>query len=365
MRVLHLPVNNGSRTSHTVRALRQQGVDVFGLVRTQSLAQTSEGLKIVDLGSRLGSKYSMRLFLTAFPWLYYFLKFVRWADILHWYTGAMALPMGLDLAIAKSLRKPGIVEWQGADIRVPEVEFAENPYYTAVYHNGYEYQYRESLQHSRQLQHRFADAGFACLAPIGMVQYVQKDIFPHVYILPRRLILSDYKPVFPNANGTKPLVIHSPTAPVTKGTKAVLQTVEQLKAKQNFEFQLIQGTSRSQTLQLMTQADIFLDQFVLGDFGSASLEAMALGKPVVCYVKSSLAAQYPPDLPIVKATQDTLPDVLVELIKDSKWRHELGRQGRAYVEKYHDAFKVATQLKSIYEELLQRQTLTSSVVSGN
>lgn len=32
MRVLHLPVDVGSRTSHTVRGLGQKGVDAFGLV---------------------------------------------------------------------------------------------------------------------------------------------------------------------------------------------------------------------------------------------------------------------------------------------------------------------------------------------
>jgi glycosyltransferase involved in cell wall biosynthesis len=100
--------------------------------------------------------------------------------------------------------------------------------------------------------------------------------------------------------------------------------------------------------------EVFLDQFVLGDFGSASLEAMALGKPAVCYIKPTLAAQYPPDLPIVKATQETLTDVLEQLIANGKWRSELGRRGRAYVEKYHDAFQVTCKLKDIYQELLQK-----------
>lgn len=352
MRILHLPVNNGSRTSHTVRALRQQGVDAVGLVRTQALIQSSEGINVINLGSRLGSKYSMRLLRAALPWLYYFLKLVRWADIIHWYSGAMALPFGLDLAIVKHLGKPGLVEWQGVEIRIPEVEFAENPYYTAVYRHGYEYQAYESLSHSRQLQQRFAEAGFACSAPIGMLQYIQKDIFPRFYVLPRRLILSEYQPIFPKKETTKPIIVHSPTAPVTKGTVAVLKAIEELKPKYDFEFYLIQGMPRSEAMQLMSRADIFLDQFVLGDFGSASLEALALGKPVICYIKPTLAAQYPSDLPIVKATQDNLSEMLEQLVKDGNWRNQLGQQGRKYIEKYHDASAVAGKLKDIYTELL-------------
>lgn len=140
----------------------------------------------------------------AFPWLHNFLKYVRWADALHWYHGALALPFGLDLALVKYLRKLALVKWQGADIRVPEVEFAEH--------------------------------------------------------------------------------------------------------------------GRDDAMQLMAGADMFLDQFVLGDFGVAALEAMALGKPVVCYIKPSLAAEYPADLPIVKATRETLTETLRQLLTNPGWR---------------------------------------------
>jgi hypothetical protein len=352
MRVLHLPVNNGSRTSHTIRALRELGVDARGLVRTRTAIQSPKGLDIIDLGSKLGSRYSPRLLRFGIPWLYNFLKLVHWADIVHWYSGAMALPLGLDLAIIKLWRKPGLVEWQGAEIRIPEVEFADNPYYTAVYGSGYEYQRYESLNQSRRLQKRFADAGFACSAPTGMLQYVQRDIFPVCYSLPRRLILSEYQPAYPSPATSRPLVIHSPSAPITKGTAAVLRAIEELQSRCSFEFRLIQGMTRDQLLEIMSAADIVLDQFVLGDYGSISLEAMALGKPVVCYIKPSLVAQYPPDLPLVKATQHDLADVLEPLIKDGRWRHEMGQRGRAYVEEHNDASQVATRLREIYAQLL-------------
>jgi hypothetical protein len=74
----------------------------------------------------------------AFPRLHNFLKFVRRADVLHWHHGALALPFGLDLALVKYLRRPALVKWQGADILVPDVEFADNPYYAAIYDSGVE-----------------------------------------------------------------------------------------------------------------------------------------------------------------------------------------------------------------------------------
>jgi len=350
MRVLHLPVNNGSRTSHTVRALRQRDVNAVGLVRTRADVQSPEGLEVISLGATYFS--ALR---SIAPWVYALIKFIRWADVVHWYSGAMALPFGLDLAIVKHFRKPGIAEWQGVEIRIPEVEFPENPYYTKALANGYEYKEYESLEQSRRLQKRFQQAGFACSAPPGMAQYIQKDIFAHHYILPRRLILSDYQPIFPQMDVSRPIVVHSPTAPIGKGTAAVLREIEQLKAHHNLDFRLIQGMSRRQAVGLVKKADIFLDQFVSGDFGSAALEAMAMGKPVVSYIKPSVAAQYHPSLPVVQATQDNLAHVLGQLLQNPTRRQNLGQQGRAYVEKHHNAIDVADELKNIYQKLLSEK----------
>jgi len=51
---------------------------------------------------------------------------------------------------------------------------------------------------------------------------------------------------------------------------------------------LIDGVPYSQALGIVRGYDIFLDQFVIGDgYGIAAIEAMALGKPVVCHIKPS------------------------------------------------------------------------------
>lgn len=352
MRVLHLPVNWASRSSHTVRGLRQKGIDARGIVLSDSAAVSSDGLRVINISPK---RYPIGWLRSALRWMYHFVRSVEWSDLIHWYCGVSALPWGLDLATIKYLRKPAIVEWQGSDIRVPEVEFKDNPYYAVAFGSGYEYRRAESLEKSCQRQKRFAKAGFSCAAPVGMLQYVQKDLFPEIWALPRRLMLSDYQPVFPRIDVAQPVVIHSPTAPVAKGTSAVLTTVEHLKTKYDFEFHLVQGMPRDQALQFMKNADILLDQFVLGDFGSSSLEAMALGKVVVCYIKPAVAALYPHDLPVVNATQDNLSDVLEQLIRDGELRNELGRRGRAYVAKYHNAVKIADRLKTIYSELLERE----------
>ncbi len=349
MRVLHLPVNIASIPSHTVRGLRQIGIDAYGLMHGSAIVQSFDGLKLIDIGSR----HKPRVFGTL-SWSYNFFKWVAWADVIHWYFGTPSLPFGLDLAYVRILGKPGVVEWLGSDIRIPEIEFEDNPYYKTVFQNGYEYQ-SESYERSRRVQEKFTKAGFATIVPICMLDYVQTDICSKVYVVPQRIMLSDFRVAYPDPKIKKPLIVHAPTAPIAKGTSAVLKAIEQLKRTHNFEFRLIQGMPRKEALELIQKADIFLDQFVLGSYGMASLEAMAFGKPVVCYIKPSMVNKYPPDLPIVNANQDNLAEVLKPLIEDGKLRYEFGRQSRAYVEKYHDAAKLAHQLVGIYEELIKNR----------
>jgi hypothetical protein len=351
MRVLHLPVNIASFASHTVRGLRQIGVDARGLVFVNTPVQSQEALQVIVLASRLRKHYVMG---QGIRWLYHYLKWVAWADVIHWYFGALALPWDLDLRYLKLLRKPGVVEWLGSDIRIPEIASEDNPYYVPAFNNGYEYR-SESHQKSWQLQQRFGKAGFGSVASVGMLPYVHNEFFPQAYMMPQRLMLSDYLPTYPDPHTRRPLVVHSSTASVTKGTSAVLEAIDRLKSRYTFEFKFIQEVTRHEALQWVQKADIFLDQFVLGDHGMAALEAMALGKPVVCYIKPSMLGKYPQDCPIVNANQDNLSEVLESLVKNGRRRQEIGMQSRIYVEKYHDAAVVAHKLVEIYKEMMVRK----------
>jgi glycosyltransferase involved in cell wall biosynthesis len=143
-----------------------------------------------------------------------------------------------------------------------------------------------------------------------------------------------------------------PSNQAKKGTNAVRQAIESLRHSRSFDFRLLDGVARPDGMKMMRNCDIFLDQFVLGDHGLAALEAMALGKPCVCYIKPSVLREHPRELPIVVANQDNLAEVIGNLLDNGDKRNELGRLGRAYVEKYHDALQIAEQLVEIYQRLI-------------
>ena len=350
MKVLHLPSNLASQLSITVGALRDIGVDARGLACGNLILCDAANVEVYDVPSL--KRRPLRSALAMLRRLPAARRAMRWADVIHWHSDWSPVPWDLEPRYAARLGKPRIVEFWGTDIRIPEIACADNPYMAQAYRE-YPRLFRHGRRSGRRTQERFARYGFACLIPGRDLQsYVQRDVFPSHYSTVTRLALGQFEPRYPDPNNGLPLVVHAPSQVAVKGTSAVLAAIEKLRATHRFEFRLIQSMPHRAALDLVRQCDVFLDQFVGGDHGAAALEAMALGKPTLCYIKPSLEATFPPDCPLVNASQENLAQVLGGLLEDGPRRHRLGRQGPAYVAKYHDAHKIARDLVTIYEELL-------------
>jgi glycosyltransferase involved in cell wall biosynthesis len=78
-----------------------------------------------------------------------------------------------------------------------------------------------------------------------------------------------------------------------------------------------------------------------------TVELMALGKPVLCFIDPELM-KYRPDLPIVNVTTATLTDELEKLILDKSLREAIGLQSERYAAKYHDVECIVDDLLTLY-----------------
>lgn len=354
MRVLHLPINIASQVGITVRALRDRGVDARGVVFNNHSYQDGEGLETYPLDSL--TKHPLRGRMQRVALWRAVLKGIKWADVVHWHFRNSALPADLDLRYAARLGKPRLVEFWGSDIRVPEIASADNPYIEEMYALDPKAAEAEARK-SRRTQERFARYGFECLIPSPeMVPFVFRDLFPTIHRSVARLVVDELDPLFPDPKNPRPVVVHHPSNKLNKGTQAVLDAVEALKGEVDFEFKLLHGLARDEALEAVRQADVSLGEFVSGDYGLSVLEAMALGKPTVCYIKPAVVAELPPELPVVNANQGNLTEVLRDLLRDGDRRHAIGRASRDYVLHHHDAASSAASLVGIYEELLHKES---------
>jgi glycosyltransferase involved in cell wall biosynthesis len=100
-------------------------------------------------------------------------------------------------------------------------------------------------------------------------------------------------------------------------------------------------------------ADIVIDQLLVGWYGVLAMEAMALGKTVICYIRSDLSGYFGESMPILNANPDTITSVLRDAIQDTELRREVARRGRAFVETVHDSRIVAGAAAQLYQKILQ------------
>lgn len=352
MNILILPFNMASMPAITAEALNKiEGVNAKSLTIGVHKYQTTNSTTIyLPLG------VTKR---TPFKWLWHKLTFrrklynlLKWADILHYHWNSI-FPDGEDLKWIAEAGKPILIEWVGSEIRIPDVCKRINSYYAGVFDHGYEYNKLESREGSIALQQKFRDVHAIPLIIPEMTLYVQKQMFPVTYPSQIRINVKNFIPAYPTVNKKKPLIIHSPTAKICKGSDIIIGVIDELKKTHEFDFVLLHDMSRAEVLKIMQEADIFLDQIIVGSYGAATMEAMSLGKPTMCYImKEVFEGGLSPECPIVNTNPDNLKEQLIKLIENPQIRHDIGKQSRAFAEKYFDVELVAAHLMNIYKEVL-------------
>lgn len=146
-------------------------------------------------------------------------------------------------------------------------------------------------------------------------------------------------------------IAHAPNHTHFKGTRYLEQSLARLKAKNiDFELIIISGVSNDRVLDLLAEADIIADQFIGGAYGYTALEGLARGKPVLTYVRDRCLTVASEECPFINATPDTLDDVLTWCARNRALLPQIGRQGRAYIERHHTIPAIAARLARLYIE---------------
>jgi glycosyltransferase involved in cell wall biosynthesis len=169
---------------------------------------------------------------------------------------------------------------------------------------------------------------------------------PHASFLPYAAV--DPAAIRPESlpGGEELIVAHAPTDRVIKGTQHVIDAVDALRDEGvAIRLDLVEGVTRDVALERLAAADLLVDQLRLGWYGTVAVEAMALGRPVLSYIREDEPEDNPfgADLPIVRTTSATLVDDLRALPAARERLRELGLAGRAFVEQHHDPVAIAQQ----------------------
>ena len=174
---------------------------------------------------------------------------------------------------------------------------------------------------------------------------------PEAEIVLPGIDFSNY-PLVPPSSRTRPLVVHAPSNRSKKGTEDVIRACAALPV----DLEIVEGVTNTEARERYAAADIVIDQLKIGWYGVFAIEAMAMGKPVVCFLHDDALREteqeFKTKVPIVSATPETLEQKLRPLVDSIDLRRSIGASSREYAEKLHDVDRIAEQLIAIYQRII-------------
>lgn len=272
----------------------------------------------------------------------YTIRSVQKYDLFNYWAGKTLLD-GIDLQMMSLLEIPTVMTFCGSEIR-PIYQAAKQSEFLDP--NTWPRESREHNYFERLNDH----LDLAVYQYHELEPYVRKH-FDNVAYVPRAVDCELITSVQPTTDDTI-RVAHAPSDRQLKGTKYVTDAIDSLKQRgYDIELTAVEG-QHHEVIQDLQQADIVVDQLKLGTFGVVSLEAMASGTPVICYMRDDLRKKYPEGLPIINGTPNNIERILSELAEDPERRHRLGSCGRRYVENNHSLPIIGEKLIEKYDKLL-------------
>jgi len=169
-----------------------------------------------------------------------------------------------------------------------------------------------------------------------------------VVVDPQRWLARPWEPPTGSQAGLPPLVVHVPSSARIKGTELIEPVLDRLVAAGRIRYRPLRNVPQDDMPSVFAEADIVLDQFAIGSYGVAAVEALATGRVVVGHVRPEVRHRVLQDtgwsLPIVESTPRTLERVIEELLADRSSWQDRALLGPAFVDDVHDGRRSAAIL---------------------
>jgi hypothetical protein len=290
LKVLHSPVNVAGGPGAISAGLRELGVESTLLVFNERPFERGfdVNLELRDT-SRLSSvPFNLPKQLRALTWA------LREFDVFHFHAGLTLAPRRIALPLLRRAKKGIVFQSWGSDLRGRSASEV-----------GY-----------------LREAGAVIVGSYLTRRLAPRGPWPEYDVVPPAIVLSDW--------------LRARGAPI--------------------ELDLIEGVPNREARLRYAAADVIVDQLRIGWYGMFAIESMALAKPVVVHLDDAAAAEteeaFGLELPLVRADEGSLENVLAGLLEVRETLPELGRRSREYVERVHAHTSVGGRVLEIYERVM-------------
>ena len=333
-----LPFNN-------VRALRAAGykTDNVAYLCPRYFRSASVGLILED-------NFYLRMFVYLTDYIFLFLWAVLKYDFFEFaFSGGMLRNSHLrklELPLLTFLGKKIVVYGHGADCKVlSDIRKMGFKYNTAMDRNEKtERQSEKEIAENVARAQKYADV---LIAGGDLIHLGKKAIF-----LPIPADLEKWKNQ-PAKKHKNVVLIHSTNHRLHKGTRFILDTYDKIKHRLPVKLMLLERKTLKECQKLYPLGDIMITDVITGWHGYTAIEAMAIGRPDITYLRPDIMkfhSYYAKGrIPVVSANPDNLEKAIERLVKNKKLRGEIGKRGRVYAQKFHSLEFVGALRKILYE----------------
>ena len=346
IRVLHAPTDVGGHPSGLVAAEKALGAQSMLAVLQRSWLGYP-----VDIDLNLGQTNRWNRLTKR---VLFGLKSISRHDVFHFNFGQSFLPRlgshGIDLPLLRAAGKTVVMTYQGCDAR--QVGYCQKNFSLSCCGQ----QQGEGLCHPRDDASKANNISYVsrsahrvfCLNPDLLHVVPQAEFVPYAAVNP------DVVKVVPSEKKAKLKILHAPTNRAVKGTKVIEEAASALEGEFDLEWLFIEGIPHQQAMELYKQADLVIDQLRVGWYWAFAVEMMAMGKPVMCYIRQEdleyIPEQMRNELPLIQVNPENLLATLRANLRDVEGLRKAGQESRRFVEKWHDPKKIAAAMLRVYSD---------------
>ena len=231
-------------------------------------------------------------------WINFFICLFKY-DIFHFYFGKTLLPNSFDLRILHFFNKKILMTCCGSDFRLIEIEKERNPYAYLLKIELNDPRYDSRKKQLLRYQSRWVDCFlaprnlYASVSRVVKEEKINSDLWIHNLGFDSSMVSSESDITTRNV----PLLVHMPSRRGIKGSTYVQKAIDALKRNGvEFSYKEVTGVSHDDALAIIKEADIVIDQMLLGGIGTLAFEAMGFGKPVVSYIIEDVRNKFYQDI---------------------------------------------------------------------
>lgn len=346
LKIFHGILNYGTQAGLLSKGLREQGVVAWSYTKYEKYDRQTD-YQFKNYNNIIFNKI-YNYIINPIIKITCFFKY----NTFHFYFGQSLFKSQIDIPFYRLFNKKVIMEYLGDDIR--HYKTLVERYKLPLNHRFSKEMQAHDNKVKKRLNHeiKYIDYVISCLP--SHVDYAKQYgvVIDEVVPLAIDLNTIKYVPMEDKHTIETVTILHAPTCRILKGTKYVESAIKMLVNNgYNINFRLIEGVSHDKLLHEYKKCDIFIDQISIGWYGTAALEAMAIGRTTCAFIDDRYYEyiDYSQDIPIVNINQLNVYDKLKYLLDNKHELYSTGLKSRQFVEKYHDLKYISKKLINIYQ----------------